>query len=140
MSMVGAISAANSSLQWSMRDMAATADNIANMRTARSTDGPAFQGTHAIATENPDGGVFIDLTSAADEEGIVLSEPTHPEADAAGDVRYPSIDMGEELVRMQMAQRNVEVQTASIDAAVDTYRELLAMTNRDRERMTETSA
>jgi flagellar basal-body rod protein FlgC len=140
MSMVGAVTAASSSLHSSLRDMAASADNIANLRTARGTDEAAFQGSHVVQTENPDGGVHIDLTTAASEEGIVMREPTHPEADENGNVRYPSIDIGEELVRMQMAQRNVEVQTASIDAAVDTYRELLAMTNRDRERATATSA
>jgi flagellar basal-body rod protein FlgC len=140
MSMVGAISAASSSMQWSMTDMAATANNIANLQTAKPTDGPAFQGAHAVQTENPDGGVLIDLVTAGTEEGIVLREPTHPDADDAGNVRYPNIDVGEELVRMQVAQRNVEVQIVSIEAAVDSYRSLLAMTNRDRDHLTATGS
>jgi flagellar basal-body rod protein FlgC len=139
MSMISPISAASSSMQWSMQDMAASADNIANLQTAKPTDGPAYQGAHAVQTENPEGGVLIDLVEAGTEEGIVLREPTHPDADASGEVRYPDINVGEELIRMQMAQRNVEAQVVTVEAAVDSYRSLLAMTNRDRDHLTATA-
>lgn len=135
MAAIGAISAASSSLHASMQDLAASAHNIANVRTAKPTSGDAFQGERVVQTSGPAEAVLTMVVPAADEAGVVLSEPTHPDADAAGMVRYPSIDVGEELVRMQMAQRNVEINLNSIEAAVDTYRDLLSMTNRDRDRL-----
>lgn len=122
-----------------MQDLATSAHNIANLRTAKPTSGDAVTGQTVVRTERAEGGVeseVVDLTG--NEEGVVLPEPTHPDADAAGNVRYPDIDLGSELLKIQMAQRSVEASTASIDAAVDTYRDLLAMTDRDRERLTAT--
>jgi flagellar basal-body rod protein FlgC len=135
MSAIGAISAASSSLHASMQDLAASAHNIANIRTAKPTSGAAFQGEKVVRTEGTDGAVLTMIVPEGTSEGVVLSEPTHPEADPSGNVRYPNIDIGEQLVRMQMAQRDVELNLNSIEAAVDTYRDLLSMTNRDRDRL-----
>lgn len=138
--MIEAISAATSSLSSSMDDLAASAHNIANLRTAKPTSGPAFQGERVVQTEAPAGGVESTTVPAGTEEGIVLREPEHPDADATGAVRYPSIDVGAELVQMQMAQRSVEANVATIHAAIDTYRELLSISSTERERLTAVSA
>ena len=139
MAMIGAISAASSSLHASMQDLAASAHNIANLRTAKPTSGSAFQGERVVQTVGAVGRVVTLVVPEGTAEGVVLSEPTHPEADNAGNVRYPNIDVGAEMVRMQMAQRNVEANIVSIEAAVDTYRDLLSMTNRDRAQLTAVS-
>ena len=140
MSMVEAIGSATSSLSAAMDDLAASAHNIANLRTAKPTSGPAFQGERVVRTEAPEGGVETSVVPEGTEEGIVMLEPEHPEADVSGAVRYPSIDVGAELVKIQMAQRTVEANVATIEAAIDTYRELLSISSTERERLTAVSA
>ncbi len=135
MQAIDAIGSATSGINASLQDLAASAHNIANVRTAKPTDGPAFQGEDVVQTSDPDGGVSTMVVPSGTEAGIVLSEPDHPGADEAGLVRYPNIDIAEEMVKVVVAQRAVEANVATIHRAVDTYRDLLAMTSSDRAQM-----
>src|SRR4051812_38235232 len=132
---VGAIGAAQSGINAALQDMAASADNLANLRTAKSTDGPAFQGEQVIHVENPTGGVSTEIAPRGTAEGVVMSEPEHPDADAAGNVRYPNIDIGTEMVNILVAQRTIEANVATIKSAVDSSRELLSITSKYREQL-----
>ena len=131
-SAIDAIGSATSSISASLQDLAASAHNIANVRTAKPTDGPAFQGEQVVQVDDPAGGVSTTVVPAGTEEGVVLSEPDHPDADEAGLVRYPNIDIAAEMVSVVVAQRAIEANVATIYRAVDTYRDLLAMTSSDR--------
>jgi flagellar basal-body rod protein FlgC len=134
-SAIDAIGAAASGINASLQDLAASAHNVANIRTAKPTDGPAFQGEQVIHTEEPGGGVSTTVAPQGTEEGVVLSEPDHPDADEAGLVRYPNIDIAAEMVNVVVAQRAIEANVATIHRAVDTYRDMKAMTASDRAQM-----
>ena len=132
MQAIDAIGSATSGISASLQDLAAAAHNVANLRTAKPTDGPAFQGEQVVHLDDPAGGLTTMVVPRGPEEGVVLSEPTHPDADPAGLVRYPNIDIAAEMVSMLVAQRSIEANVATVHRAVDTYRDLLAMTSRDR--------
>ena len=140
MQAIDAIGSATSGISASLQDLAAAAHNLANLRTAKPTDGAAFQGEQVIHVEDPDGGVATLVAPRGTEEGVVLSEPTHPDADPAGLVRYPNIDIAAEMVSVVVAQRAIEANVVTIEQAVDTYRELLAVTTSDRAQMAAASA
>ena len=133
---INAIDAARTGIQASLQDLAASAHNVANLRTAKPTSGPAFQGEQVIRTEDPEGGVSTMTAPRGTAEGVVLSEPQHPDADPAGLVRYPNIDIAAEMVNVMVAQREVEANVVTIHRAIDTYRDLLAMTSSDRAALT----
>ena len=74
----------------------AVADNIANVNTATSTDGAAFQARYVIAQEGQGTtGVFVAGIAAGDAEGRLTYQPDSPLADADGYVRLPDIDLAE---------------------------------------------
>lgn len=132
MQAIDAIDSARSGISASLQDLAASAHNLANLRTAKPTDGEAFRGEQVIRTENAGGGVSTMTAPAGTAEGVVLSEPEHPDADAHGLVRYPNIDIAAELVNTMVAQRSLEANVVTVHRAIDTYRDLLAMTSSDR--------
>lgn len=140
MQAIDAIGSATSGISASLEDLAAAAHDLANLRTAKPTDGPAFQGEQVVHVDDPEGGVSTLVAPRGTEEGVVVSEPTHPEADPAGLVRYPNIDIAAEMVSVVVAQRAIEANVATIHRAVDTYRDLLAMTSSDRTQMAAASA
>ena len=129
MQRVDAIPSARDSITSSLLEMAAVANNVANMRTARPPSGEAFRGQRVIR-----GGGIVPIGTP---DGVLESEPEHPAADAAGFVRMPNIDLGGEMVELMTAQRTIEANVAAIHTAVDSYRDLLAVTNHERARLTE---
>jgi flagellar basal-body rod protein FlgC len=132
---IEAISAARTGMTAAIQQLAASGHNLANLRTAKPTVGDAFQGERVVLEELPEGGARVaGLAPAGTAEGVVLPEPTHPDADAAGDVRYPNIDVAGEMVNVHLAQRHLEANVVTVQRAFDAYRDLLAMTNTDRER------
>jgi flagellar basal-body rod protein FlgC len=130
-----AISAARTGMTAAIQQLAAAGHNLANLRTAKPTNGDAFQGDEVVLEELPEGGVRVaGLAPAGTAKGVVVSEPTHPDADAEGDVRYPNIDVAGEMVNAHVAQRHLEANVVTVERAFDAYRDLLAMTTTARER------
>jgi flagellar basal-body rod protein FlgC len=120
--MVDAISIAGSGLGLHRTWLDAIADNIANANTATSTDGAAFQARYIVAQSGGDGsGVSAAGVEFSDAEGRVVNEPTNPLADAEGNVRYPDVDLGEQMSALIMAQRGYEANAAVVDRAKTTY-------------------
>jgi len=111
--------------------MDAVSDNLANLSTATSTDGSAFQ-ERMVVVEAADygsgqGGVRVAGAQFGSAEGRVVNEPDNPLADADGNVRYPDIDMGDQMTQMIMAQRSYQANLASIDRATDAYHAALQL-------------
>lgn len=134
---VSAIWSARSGITAAVAQINATSHNLANLNTKKPTSGEAFRGESVILEEEPGGGVRIaGIAPAGTAQGIVVEEATHPDADERGRVRAPDIDLAGELVTAHFAERMVEANVATARRAFDTYRDLLAMTNTDRERLT----
>ena len=134
---INAISSARMGMTAAIAQLSATGHNLANLNTKKPTSGEAFRGERVVLEDLPEGGVRIaGYAPAGTAEGVVTPDPTHPDADAAGNVRSPNIDVAGELVTAHFAERMVEANVTTVKRAFDTYRDLLAMTNGDRARLT----
>jgi flagellar basal-body rod protein FlgC len=116
--------------------MDAVSDNIANMDDAAPTSGPAFQarfvvaspvGTGTEASSGNPAGAAVSGISLGDATGRLVSDPGNPLADANGMVRYPDIDLGDQMSQMMMAQRGYEANLSVIDLAKDAYQQALSI-------------
>jgi flagellar basal-body rod protein FlgC len=117
-----AIGIAGTSLTVHRKWLDAVSDNLANVNTATATDGEAFRARYVIAQEGAGTtGVYVAGADWGDAEGRMVHEPNHPLADEEGYVRYPDIDMSEQMSALIMAQRGYEANAAVVDRAKSTY-------------------
>jgi flagellar basal-body rod protein FlgC len=110
----------------------AVSDNIANINNVTSTSNDAFQARYVIAqavdygrgTEGVQvgGAVFSGKT-----EGKLVYEPGHPLADENGNVRYPDINLGDQMGNLIMAQRGYQANLAVVDRAREAYQSALQL-------------
>lgn len=118
----GAIGIAGSALTVHRKWLDAVSDNLANMNTVTRTDGEAFRARYVEAAEGTDGqGVYVKSTPQGDGEGRVVYQPDHPLADAEGNVRYPDIDLAEQMGALIVAQRGYQANAQVVDRARETY-------------------
>ncbi|WP_158867194.1 flagellar basal body rod protein FlgC [Leifsonia sp. AG29] len=104
----------------------AISDNIANINTAKPTSGAAFQARYIVAQEGPgDSGAYVAGASYGSAQGRMVYEPDNPVADANGYVRYPDIDLSEQMGSLIMAQRGYQANAAVVDRAKETYQAAL---------------
>ena len=100
----------------------AVSDNLANANNATSTDGAAFQARYVVAQEGQGvSGVYVAGAEFGDAEGRMIHEPDHPLADENGYVRYPDIDLSQQMGSLIMAQRGYQANAAVVDRAKSTY-------------------
>lgn len=121
---------ANSGMNVYRTFLDATADNIANVNTARRTAEAAFQERKVIsvATNYNGATAFEGGTGASvagvtfgDRAGRVVHDPSHPLADADGLIRMPDMDLGDQMTHLIVSQRAYQAQTTSVKTAVDAY-------------------
>lgn len=124
--MPDAIGIAGTALTVHRKWLDAVADNLANINTVTSTDGEAFRERYILAQAGAENsGVFVAGTELGNAEGRIVHEPDHPLADAEGNVRYPDIDMAEQMGSLIMAQRGYQANAAVVDRAKETYQAAL---------------
>ena len=117
-----AIGIAGSALTVHRKWLDAVSDNLANMNNASATSGPAFQARYVEATEGAEGsGVYVKSTQLGDAAGRTVYQPDHPLADANGNVKYPDIDMAEQMGALIIAQRGYQANAQVVDRARETY-------------------
>ena len=131
MAIFGAIQTSGSGLSVHRKWLDAVADNIANVNTVRGTGEAAFQARYVVARADAydrngslpgvDGGARVAGVTWGNPEGRLVHQPGHPLADAEGMVRYPDIDMGDQMVQMMVAQRGYQANLSVIDRARDAY-------------------
>jgi flagellar basal-body rod protein FlgC len=130
--MIGTFSAmevAASGLAAERTRMNTVASNLANARTTRTADGgpykrldPVFQvkPLAAAAGEVPGGegiaSVRVARIAEDTRDPMMVYEPGHPDADANGYVRYPNVNVVEEMVNMITASRAYEAGVTSIES------------------------
>jgi flagellar basal-body rod protein FlgC len=116
--------------------MDAVSDNMANLDTVRPTSGPAFQARFVVASSVGDGqqaisggpaGAAVTGITFGDPTGRLVNDPTNPLADAQGMVRYPDVDMGDQMTQLMVAQRGYEANLSVIDRAKDAYQQALSI-------------
>ena len=109
----------------------AVSDNISNINTASRTSEDAFKermvSVQAVEYGQGDGGVQVSEVSFGSGEGRIVYEPGNPLADANGNVKYPDIDLGDQMAELMMAQRGYQANATVIDRATDAYKAALAL-------------
>jgi flagellar basal-body rod protein FlgC len=131
MGIFGAIDTSASGLRVYRTWLDAVSDNIANLNTAKPTSEAAFQGRYvqAEAVENGDMGEGVRVVGAVfgNAEGRLVYEPGNPLADENGMVRYPAIDLSEQMTQLIMAQRGYQANIAVVERAKDAYQAALGL-------------
>jgi flagellar basal-body rod protein FlgC len=116
--------------------MDAVSDNMANLNTVRPTSEAAFQARFVVATAVGNGqqamsggpaGAQVTGISLGDANGRLVHDPTNPMADADGMVRYPDLDMGDQMTQLMVAQRGYQANLSVIDRARDAYLQALSI-------------
>lgn len=120
-----------SSLIVNRKWMDAVSDNIANINTVTATNQPAFRErfieAQAVNYGSEPGGVRVAAARFGNSQGRMVYQPDHPLADTNGYVRYPDIDLGDQMVQLMMAQRGYQANLAAVDRATTAYQQALQL-------------
>lgn len=107
--------------QW----MEATANNIANMNTTRTADGGPYQRQSVVMQAkgsfddffNQKVGNGVEVTQVVQDKSVrLVHDPDHPDADEAGIVRMPAVNLAAEMTDIIMAQRAYEANVTTLNA------------------------
>ncbi|MBN1091617.1 flagellar basal body rod protein FlgC [Blastococcus sp. TML/M2B] len=131
MSLFGTFGISGSGLMAHRKWLDAVSDNIANVNTVRRTDEDAFQQrmvvAEAVGYGTGEGGVRVARAEFGNAEGRLVYSPDHPLADAEGYVKYPDIDLGDQMSQMIMAQRGYQANLAVVERATAAYQAALQL-------------
>lgn len=109
----------------------AVSDNIANINDVTSTDQDAFRERLVVAQAvdygSGEGGVRVARAEFGSGEGRLVHQPDHPLADADGYVKYPDIDLGDQMAQLMMAQRGYQANLAVVERATSAYQAALQL-------------
>ncbi|MGY1820353.1 flagellar basal body rod protein FlgC [Geodermatophilus sp. SYSU D00079] len=129
--MFDALNVAGSGLLAHRKWLDAVSDNISNINTVSGTGEDAFQERFIVAQAvdygSGEGGVRVARAEFGDAEGRLVHQPDHPLADADGYVKYPDIDLGEQMTQMIMAQRGYQANLAIVERATNAYQAALQL-------------
>ncbi len=106
--------------------------NLANANTTRTMEGGPYKAKSVVFAAKPLEGVnFKDTLNSTTErlrkvEVVQVSEdkapfkevydPSHPDADTNGVVRFPNVNVAEQMVDMMSARRSYEANVTALDA------------------------
>ncbi|RBY78071.1 flagellar basal body rod protein FlgC [Blastococcus sp. TF02-09] len=103
----------------------AVSDNIANINTVNPADQDPFRERLVVAQAvdyGSGGGVRVAQAAfGGNPEGRLVYEPEHPLANDEGYVRYPDIDLGDQMSQLMMAQRGYQANLAVVERATSMY-------------------
>jgi flagellar basal-body rod protein FlgC len=113
----------------------AVSDNMANINTVNPYEAEPFRErlivAQAVDYGSGEGGVRVARAEfGGDPEGRIVYEPDHPMANEEGYVRYPDIDMGDQMVSLMMAQRGYQANLAVVERATSAYQAALQLGKR----------
>ena len=131
MALFDAMSIAGSGMLAHRKWLDAVSDNISNINTASRTNEDAFKermvDVQAVDYGQGDGGVRVAGVQFGSGEGRLVFEPDNPLADNDGYVKYPDIDLGEQMTQLLMAQRGYQANLAVVERATNAYQAALQL-------------
>lgn len=104
------------------------ANNIANVHTTRTPEGGPYQRRVPVFTQRlmaagregfAGAGVAVTAILRDTSPPLLVYDPSHPDADLQGYVRYPNINIANEIVDMIGATRAYEANATVLEAAKD---------------------
>jgi flagellar basal-body rod protein FlgC len=109
----------------------AVSDNISNINDVSATGEDAFKERFVDVQANEygsgEGGVRVAGVTFGSGEGRIVYEPDNPLADANGNVKYPDIDLGDQMTELMIAQRGYQANVTAISRATDAYQAALRL-------------
>ena len=108
----------------------ALSDNVANINTVKRTNEAAFQERFIVAQAKeygagPGRGVEVVRAAFGDPAGRLVYEPSHPLADDKGYVRYPDMDLSDQMTHLLVAQRAYQLNLSVVSAAQQSYQQAI---------------
>ncbi|MFQ5424702.1 MAG: flagellar basal body rod protein FlgC [Phycisphaerae bacterium] len=120
--MFGVLDISTSGLVAQRTHLDTIAGNIANVQTTRRADGrpgPYLRQVALLAPGNGHGGPGVHVQNVIEDtkgKPREVLDPSHPDADANGIVRYPNVDLSTELINAMVAVRAYEANVTAIEA------------------------
>lgn len=100
--------------------------NVANMEDAVTPGQPVYQAQYVDAGAQPDGeGVQVNAIELGPKQGELEYDPGNPLANAQGDVEYPVIDLGGQMVDLEEAQASYQANAQVLSDAKSSYESIL---------------
>ncbi len=132
MSLFAALRIAGTGVALFRKTLDAVSDNISNINDVKPTSAKAFQARYVVAQSTDyasgEGGVEVSKVELGGTgEGRLVYEPSHPLADANGYVRYPDVDLAEQMGELILAQRGYQSNLAVVDRARAAYEAALQL-------------
>lgn len=78
-----------------------------------------------LPSEGSAGGVEVQSLRPVDQEYRLVYEPSHPDSDAQGYVRFPKINILEEMVQLMNISRSFEASVTAMNAAKEMSKKAL---------------
>ena len=132
--MFDSLDISGSGLSVHRRWLDAVSDNISNINTVSRTNEDAFRERFIVAQAvdygSGEGGVRVAGAEFGSGEGRLVYEPDHPLANDEGYVRYPDIDLGDQMTQLIMAQRGYQANLAVVERATNAYQAALQLGKR----------
>lgn len=129
MDLYGVFKTSASALEAQRERMNIVASNLANVHTTRTDQGGPYKRKDVVFQVTP-----VDKDPNSMNNGVKVSEivedqtpptlvydPTHPDANAAGYVAMPNVNVIEEMVNMMMASRAYEANVQSFNISKGMY-------------------
>jgi flagellar basal-body rod protein FlgC len=117
-----AIGIAGTGLNAHRKWLDALSDNIANINTATPAGQEAFREKLVTVAQGADSpGVYVTGVVESEAAAKLVYDPEHPYADEDGYVRYPNVDLGDQMSMLILAQRGYEANAAVVDRAKTSY-------------------
>lgn len=108
------------------------ASNLANAHTTRTEEGGAYKRQDPIfrtalleafgeVDPSDEGLRGVEVSEVVEDEtpGPLVYDPSHPDADANGNVQMPNVNVVEEMINLTTAQRSFEANVQSFQALRD---------------------
>ncbi len=92
-------------------------ENINNAETTRTAEGGPYRRQVAIATRDPRTGAVGVRVVDDQRPGSLVHDPSHPDADADGNVFYPNVKINSEMVDLMIARRLHEANLSAFQTA-----------------------
>lgn len=119
--------------------MEIVSENIANVNTTRTKKGTPYQKQtpiyreldgqdfSAVLSDSESGtdGVKVNSLRPVDQEYRLVYKPSHPDADDQGYVRFPKINILEEMVQLMNISRSFEASVTAMNAAKEMSKKAL---------------
>jgi len=124
MDLIDTFSVAASGLSAQRVRLQAVATNMANARTTRTEEGGPYQRRMPVFEAKVDpfaneldrhlARVEVREIVESDDPPTLVYDPAHPDADAAGYVAYPNVNVLEEMVDLMLTARTYEANTSVV--------------------------